>query len=870
MNLAVRVFGAAARFLLPATFHREFASEWRAAFADQYRAVRRRARPKDTIQFWLREILGLLSTAVREYRSIFLDRRQTMHRRRRTQAHTPKRNREMLNTLRKDVHYAFRTIVKTPVVTTVAVLSLALGITATTVVFSMLNSWLLRPLPYPDADRLVLIYGNNRNTPDRSQGVAPANFHDWRAQARSFSVLIASDFDLVNLTDVERPEQLTINRVSPNFFSVVGADPMLGRTFLLDEGGAASAPVAVLGETLWRNQFGAAPDIVGKTLTLNGTIHTVVGVMPETFDFILGSVDLWTAADFESRRDDRQVHSMVVTGRLRAGVTLDQAQTEMAAIASRMEELYPATNEDWGVNVQSIRDEFPGPEDRGLITVLMAVVSMVLMIACVNAASLLLAKTDARQKEMAIRVALGAGKKRLVRQLLTESVVLALMAGMLGGTLSFWLIPVLAQAIPDALPNFFQPRFDATVAGFVAAIAVVGGLAFGVTPAAQAISGNLQSALIDGSRGGTASRKRKRLRSAFVMTEFAMALAILVGAAVLTDLFHTRLGLDPGFDPENLLTMELNLPEHKYPDNAAVVAFFDEAKRQVEQLSGAEAVAFASELPRVWNLPSSTFTIDGQAVEPGEEPRAGWLSVSAGFFESLEIPLRNGRTFTDADRSDAPPVVLVNQRTVERFFGGEIPVGQRVTVQGESREIVGVVSDFVQTRMAGLEPHRPTVYFPMAQRPVRLMRMAVRTPSDPFNLAAPVQAAIANVDPDQPVSNIRTLEEFMQAQLAGPTAIARLLFAVGFLALALAAIGIYGVMAYTVSQQTNEIGIRMALGAKPRQVLASVTRQGAKLAGLGLALGIPIAALVIRGIAGIIQNAAAEIGRYCQMLWIGE
>ena len=309
-----------------------------------------------------------------------------------------------------------------------------------------------------------------------------------------------------------------------------------------------------------------------------------------------------------------------------------------------------------------------------------------------------------------------------------------------------------------------------------------------------------------------------------------------------------------------MLTMELNLPEHKYPDAVAMVAFFDEAKREVEQLSGAEAVAFTNQLPRAWNLPSSTFTIDGQPVEPNEEPRVSWLSVSAGFFETLAVPLRNGRTFTEADRLDAPPVVLVNQRMVERFFGGEIPLGQRVTIEGESREIVGVVSDFVQGRMDGLEPIRPTVYFPMAQRPVRLMRMAVRTPSDPFNIAAPVQAAIANVDSDQPVSNIRTLEEFMQAQLAGPTAIARLLFAVGFLALVLAAIGIYGVMAYTVSQQTNEIGIRMALGAKPRQVLASVTRQGAKLAGLGLALGVPVAALVIRAIAGFIQTAAADIG----------
>jgi putative ABC transport system permease protein len=768
----------------------------------------------------------------------------------------------MFSTLRSDLAYAARMILKTPVVTLIAIVSLAVGVAANTSIFSILHSWMLRPLPYANADRMVLVYEDDRNDADDVDPVAAANFFDWRERATSFDTWIVSNFRQRSLTGIDQPQRLLASNVTPNYFTALGQEPMLGRTFLPDEGRPSSPPVVVVGETVWRNFFGADSGLVGSTILLNGTAHTVVGVVEETFDFILGGVQAWIPTTFEDVRDDRQTRGLTVTAWRARDVTLEQARSEMAVIASRLEEEYPATNEDWGVTVRPIREQFPQSTDRGLITVLMAVVLMAMLIACANVASLLLAKTEARHKELAVRSALGAGKGRIVRQLLTESVLLALVAGTVGMVASIWGVRALASAIPAQLPRVFLPAFDGGVMVFGIVLSVVAGLTFGVAPSLQAFSSDLLTALTYTTRGGSATKSKKRLRAAFVMVEFAMALTILIAAAVLTDVFRTTLQIEPGYEAENLLTMEITLPQHKYADAPALGRFFDDVQRELRTLPGVRGLAFMNELPRTFGIPSTRFTIDGQPVEPNEAPQVGWLSINAAYLATMEIPLRDGRMFTDADRAEAPLVVMVNQRFVDRFFEDDEPVGRYITVRGESRQIIGVASDIAQTRLAGLEPIQPAVYYPVPQVPIRTMLVAIRTEGDPYEVAAPAQRAVWSVDPDQPIAAVQTLDEYIETQMAAMDVLSGLMFMIGFVALALAAIGIYGVMAYSVTQQTGEIGLRMALGAKPMQVLTRITRQGAGLAGAGIVIGTPLAIVVTRMIAGLpvdIPGASTEL-----------
>ncbi len=769
----------------------------------------------------------------------------------------------MFSRLYRELRHALRTIARTPGLSFVAILSLALGIAANTSIFSLAHSFLLRPLPYADADRLVLVWESQRSRFEDRQGAPPADYFDWREQASSFDALIASDFTSRTLTGTDRPEQLSVARVSPDFFAVLGSEPMRGRAFLPEEGRDGEAPVAVVSESLWRGRLGAEDGILGTELTLDGESHTVVGVMPEGFDFLLGTVDLWIASDFEGEREERADRSLVVTGRLKPEVSPDQAQAEVSAIASRLETLYPESHEGFDVKLQAIRDVFPGATDTRLVQILTTVVGLVLLIACVNVASLLLAKSDARQKEMAVRSALGAGRGRLLRQLLTESLVMALLAGALGTLLSVWGVRGIAESMPDLIPSFHTPRLDGPVIAYSVLLSLVAGLTFGISPALQAVRGNLNVSLMDSCRGATSTRERKRLLSSFVVAELALALTILLGAAILTDLFRSRLDIEPGFDPDGLLTLQLELPEHRFADDATVVAFVDRLDQGLETVGGASALTFASELPRTRNLPFTELAVDGRPAEPGEEPETGWLAVEPGYFSAMGITLEEGRGITEADDAAASPVVVVNRRLVERFFAdlpaGEGPIGRRLTVEGESREIVGVAADVAQERMSGLEPLEPAVYFPLAQHPARRLYAVVRASGgDPYLLAEPVRQAIWRVDPEQPISEVRTMEEHMATQLAGPNVIARVLFGVGFLALALAAMGTYGVMSFAVSQQTGEIGLRMALGARPGQILGRVTRQGAGLAAVGLLLGIPASAAVVRLIHGLFEAAARD------------
>jgi len=769
-----------------------------------------------------------------------------------------------MSTWFQDLRYGLRMLARTPVVSTVAALSLAAGIAANASIFALLDGFLLEPLPYHDQDGLVIVReGRQGDAVEAYGGPSVGSFDDYEEGVGAFASSALYTVDAANLTGVDVPEQVNVVTTTPDLFEVLGVPPALGRGFRPEEGTEGVGNVAVLEHDFWARRFLSDPDVLGRALTLNGTTYTIVGVMPASFDMIPANVDVFRPTDFADRREDRSARDFIAFARLAPGATVERAQRELEDVWTRTAPQYPDATTGMRVRAVGARDFFPGSTDTQLVMILTAVALFGLLIACANVANLLLSRAEERQKEVAVRTALGAARGRILRQLLTESVTLGVLAGVIGTALAVLVVRWIQSAMPAELPAAMMPRLDPKVLLATLVVSVMAGVVFGLAPAFHTVRGDLREALGEGSRGGTASRGRRRMRNAFVVGEFAVALALLTGAGFLIQAFRSLTTADPGFRQEGLLTFSLTTPEDRYDGPDALRRYEDELMTSLAAIPGVEGVSAMSSLPRGRGNPSTRYTVEGMPVPPeSEQPTAGLQSVTPGYFRVLEVPIVQGRGIEDTDREGGQPVVVVSRGFARREFPGDDPLGRSIRIGGEDapRVIVGVAADLIQDRIPEPGDVGAALYVPLAQRPLRAPSFAVRVAGDPVALAGDVRRAVWAVDPDQPVAHVQSLDAFVAESLAGPRAISQFLGAMGVVALLLAALGIYGVMAHAVAQQQREIGIRMALGAGRGAVVGMVTRGGLTLAGVGMLLGLPLAWLMYRRAALALDVFQASAG----------
>ncbi len=761
-----------------------------------------------------------------------------------------------MQNLFQDLRYALRALLGKPGFSLIAIITLALGIGANTAIFSVINTVLLKPLPYKDADRLVAVWGKLLKA-DQVE-LSPNELADFRERSRVFAQFAASERTNLNLTGSGDPVRLEGQAVTANLFPMLGASPQLGRTFTPDED-RANARVAVLSHGLWQKRLGAKPDVIGKPILLDGKSYEVIGVMPGDFQFpppgtnsTLGEIWVPRSLETETRRD---AHNLFAIGWLRADANFAQARAEMDSfVRQRAQE--DSRRQGTGFTLVPLQAQV-GRQLRPALLILAGAVGFVLLIACANVANLLLASASARQKEISIRLALGASRWRIVRQLLTESLLLSALGGGLGLLLAVWSSEAIRTLGAAQIPRADQIGVNGTALGFTFLLSMLTGIVFGLVPALQASRADLNGTLKEGGRSGSGGGRR-RLRSALVAVEVALSLMLLLGAGLLVKNFWQLLNVDPGFNTRNLLSLEVSLAGERYSDSPQRSAFYQQTLERLSSLPGVQAAAAINHPPFSGRRGINVFKIEGRPEPTGmsDTPLADFRVISSGYFRMMDIPVLQGRAFNESDGADAPRVAIVNQAFVQRFLPGENPLGRRLSGDNEWVTVVGVVGDI---RQSGLDQETaPHVYAPYQQMPARRSGILLRTSVDPLSLAATIQKQVNAVDPDLPIYNLHAMDELIAGSMGGRRLNLVLLAAFALTALALAAVGIYGVISYSVSQRAREIGIRLAIGAQRTDVMKLIVWQGMIPVAIGVAAGIAGALALARAITTLLVGISAN------------